>query len=91
MSDASVILHAAFPESLAAPGVAAVVRAPAEEIAEHEGVEPPSVEVHADRVELRGALPDPVLIAIAAQLRRATGRWHRAKYGAPLWQGDTGA
>lgn len=88
MDDARIILHAAGPESLADQGVASLVRATAEEIAEHEGVATPIVEVHPDRVELSATLPDPVLVAIAAQLRRTTGRWHLAKYGVPLWQGD---
>ncbi len=91
MSDACIILHAAYAESLADPAVAGVVRATAEEIAEHEGVAAPEVRVHPDRVELRSPLPDTVLVAITSQLRRTTGRWHLAKYGSPLWQGQSGA
>jgi hypothetical protein len=30
----------------------------------------------------------PILLAIAAEVRRSTGRWHLAKHGSPLWQGE---
>jgi len=81
-------LHAAYPSSLADPGLAALVRAVAEETAEHQGVPPPAVTIFADRIELDAELPHAVLVAIAAEVRRATGRWHRAKFGTPLWQGE---
>lgn len=83
-----VTLHAAFPGSLRDPSVRDIVRACAEETAEHQGVATPSVEIHDDRVELAAPLPQTVLVVLAAELRRATGRWHRAKFGAPLWQGE---
>ena len=52
------------------------------------GVDTPEVRIFDDRVELTGPIPQHVLVAIAAELRRATGSWHAAKYGAPLWQGQ---
>jgi hypothetical protein len=33
-------------------------------------------------------LPAAILLAITTEVRRATGRWHRAKYGCPLWSGE---
>ncbi len=85
---ATITLHAAHPTSLADPTLAQLLRACAEETAEHHGIEPPAVAVFDDHIELRADVPQPVLLAIAAELRRTTGRWHRAKYGAPLWRGE---
>jgi hypothetical protein len=81
-------LHAAHPRSLADPALAALIRACAEETAEHQGVLAPSVELFEDRIELSAELPAPILMAITTELRRATGRWYRSKYGSQLWQGD---
>ena len=33
-------------------------------------------------------LGSAILVAVANELRRATGKWHRAKYGVQLWQGE---
>ncbi len=88
MRSSRLILHAAHPQSLADPALAALIEACAQEIAEHQGVPPPSVELFADRIELTAALPTPVLLAITTELRRTTGRWYRAKHAASLWQGD---
>jgi hypothetical protein len=33
-------------------------------------------------------LPAAILLAITTEVRRATGRWHRAKYGCALWSGE---
>jgi hypothetical protein len=85
---ARLTLHAAYMASLAPVGVADVVRATIVETAELHGVSPPNVEVFPDRVELDGDLPDAVLIALAARVRAATGRWHAMKYGSALWRGD---
>ncbi len=84
----SLALHAAHPDSLADPALAALVRACAEETAEHQGVAAPTVRVFDDRIELEADLPQPVLLAIVAEVRRSTGRWHRAKHGIPLWHGE---
>lgn len=83
-----VTLHAAHPTSLSDPALAELVRACAQETAEHQGVQAPSVALFADHIELSAELPLPVLVAITAEVRRATGRWHRAKFGVPLWQGE---
>lgn len=83
-----IALRAAYPDSLADPSLAALVTACAQETAEHQGVAAPSVAIHGDRVELVAELPNAVLLAIATEVRRATGRWHRAKYGTPLWYGE---
>lgn len=83
-----VTLHAAFPSSLADPRVAELVRACAQETAEIQGVPAPLVEIADGRVELSGAIPMPILLAIAAELRRSTGRWHLAKHGTALWRGE---
>ena len=85
---ARVTLHAAFPRALADPALAALVRACAEETAEIQGVSTPDVTLFDDRVELDGEIPTPVLLAIAAEVRRATGRWHRQKHGIALWRGE---
>jgi hypothetical protein len=85
---ARVTLHAAFPQALADPAVAALVRACAEETAEIQGVPTPDVTLFDDRIELDGEIPTPVLLAIAAEVRRATGRWHIAKHGSALWRGE---
>jgi Zn-dependent M32 family carboxypeptidase len=84
----SLALHAAHPNSLADPALAALVRACAEETAEHQGVAAPTVRVFDNRIELEAELPQAVLLAIAAEVRRATGRWHRAKHGSALWHGE---
>lgn len=83
-----IALRAAFPNSLADPALAALITACAQETAEHQGVAAPLVQIHGDRVELTADLPQPVLLAIATEVRRATGRWHRAKYGSALWYGE---
>ena len=83
-----VTLHAAHPTSLDDPALAALVKACAEETAEHHGIAPPEVTMLAGRIELRAEVPTPLLLAIAAEVRRATGRWHAAKYGVQLWRGD---
>ena len=85
---ARVTLHAAFPQALADPALAALVRACAEETAEIQGVPPPDVTRFDDRIELDGEIPTPELLAIAAEVRRATGRWHIAKHGSALWRGE---
>ena len=84
----TVTLHAAHPTSLADPALAALLRACAEETAEHQGVAAPAVRLFDDHIELEADLPMPVLLAITAEVRRATGRWHLAKFGARLWQGE---
>jgi hypothetical protein len=85
---ARVTLHAAFPRALADPALAALVRACSEETAEIQGVSTPDVTLFDDRVELDGEIPTPVLLAIAAEVRRSTGRWHLAKHGSALWRGE---
>jgi hypothetical protein len=83
-----ITLHAASPASLRDPQLADLVRACAHETAEHQGVIAPEVEVFDDRIELSAPLPAAILLAITTEVRRATGRWHRAKYGCPLWSGE---
>lgn len=85
---AAITLHAAHPKSLADPALADLLRACAEETAEHHGIAPPAVTLFDDHIELRAEVPQTVLLAIAAEVRRSTGRWHRAKYGTPLWHGE---
>jgi hypothetical protein len=85
---ARVTLHAASPTALADPALAALIGACGEETAEIQGVAIPTVELFDDRLELSGAVPMPILLAIAAEVRRSTGRWHVAKHGAPLWRGE---
>ena len=85
--NARVTLHAAFPRALADAALADLVRACAQETAEIQGVPVPTVRLFDDRLELDGAMPMPILLAIAAEVRRATGRWHLAKHGSQLWQG----
>jgi hypothetical protein len=87
MTPARVTLHTAFPSALADPSLAALVRACVEETAEIHGVSVPTVALFDDRIELDGEMPMPVLLAIAAEVRRSTGRWHVAKYGTALWRG----
>lgn len=86
--NARVTLHAAFRGALADPALAALIRARAQESAEIQGVAAPTVEILDDRAELSAPLPMPVLVAIATELRRSTGRWHLAKHGSRLWQGE---
>jgi len=88
MTPHRLTLHAAFPTSLASPAIADLVRASVAETAERHGVEAPQVEVFEDSIELSAPLPPAVLLAIANEVRRATGRWHLAKHGAPLWRGE---
>lgn len=85
---ARVTLHAASGNALADGALADLVRACAQETAEIQGVPVPHVRMFDDRVELEGAMSMPILLAIAAEVRRSTGRWHRAKHGSQLWQGD---
>ena len=86
--NARVTLHAATPTSLADAPLADLIRACAQETAEIQGVAVPSVELFDDRLELSGAIPMPILLAIAAEVRRSTGRWHLAKHGSQLWHGE---
>ncbi len=83
-----VTLHAAHPTSLDDPALAALVKACAQETAEHHGIAAPEVTLLADRIELRANVAMPLLLAIAAEVRRSTGRWHTAKHGAQLWRGE---
>ncbi len=87
MTEQRVTLHTAYPNSLADEGVAAIVHASALEAAERQGVASLHVVIHDDRVELIAPLPPAVMLALAAQLRRTTGRWHQAKFGVALWRG----
>jgi hypothetical protein len=84
----TVTLHAAHPTSLADPALAALLRACAEETAEHHGITAPGVVGHDDHIELTADVPQAILLAIAAEVRRATGRWHRQKHGIALWRGE---
>ena len=84
----AITLHAAYPDSLADPALADLVRACAQETAEHHGFAAPEVRFGSDHLELRADIPAPTLLAIATEVRRATGRWHRAKFGSPLWHGE---
>jgi hypothetical protein len=86
--NARVTLHAATPTSLADAPLAGLIRACAQETAEIQGVAVPTVELFDDRLELSGVIPIPILLAIAAEVRRSTGRWHLAKHGSQLWQGE---
>jgi hypothetical protein len=88
MTPARVTLHAATPTALADSALAELIRAGAQETAEIHGIAVPEVRIFDDRLELSGAVPMPILLAIAAEVRRATGRWHLAKHGAALWQGE---
>ena len=88
MTPHRLTLHAAFPTSLTSPAIADLVRASVAETAERHGVEAPQVKVFDDSIELTAPLPPAVLLAIANEVRRATGRWHLAKHGAPLWRGE---
>ena len=85
---ARVTLHAASSTALADTALADLVRACAQETAEIQGVPVPAVRMFDDRVELDGTMPMPILLAIAAEVRRSTGRWHRAKHGSQLWRGE---
>jgi predicted DsbA family dithiol-disulfide isomerase len=86
--NARVTLHAATPTALADQALAALIRACAQETAEIQGVAVPTVALFDDRLELSGAMPMPILLAIAGEVRRSTGRWHLAKHGSQLWQGE---
>ena len=88
MQQSRIKLHAAYERSLADPLVADLVVASAHEVAERQGVASPEVSVHPDHVELSAALPQAVLLSVATELRKVTGRWHRAKFGTPLWRGE---
>jgi hypothetical protein len=71
------------------PDVRRIVVAAAEGIAERTGVRLLSIEPAADAVTLTVEGPTLVAVGFAAELRRATEQWHRAKYGQPLWSDDT--
>lgn len=88
MNPNRITLHAAFSTSLASAAIADLVRASVAETAEHHGVQAPQVAVFDDCIELTAPLSPTVLLAIANEVRHATGRWHRAKYGSPLWRGQ---
>lgn len=83
-----IVLHAVSPDALGDPALADLVRAVVLETAERQGVAPPEIEVHPDRIELAADRPVAILVALAAEVRRATGRWHRARHDAPLWKGE---
>jgi len=83
-----IILRAAYPASLESAALRDLVRASVAETAEHQGLSTPDTEIHPDRIEILVAAPGPVALALATEVRRATGLWHRRKYGTPLWLGE---
>ncbi len=88
MQPIRIILRAAYPASLESAALQDLVRASVAETAEHQGLPTPTTEMHADRIEILVAAPGPVALALATEVRRATGLWHRRKYGTPLWLGE---
>lgn len=67
------------------PDVRRIVVSTAEAIAERSGVDLLERIVEPDAMRLTIAGPTLVALGFAAELRRVTESWHRAKYGAPLW------
>lgn len=85
-SVSTVTLRALEGEPLADLGVRSTVIATAEAIAERTGVHLVSVRAEPDRVVLTVEVDRIAAIGFAAELRKLTTNWHRAKFGgAPLW------
>ncbi|MFO0828253.1 MAG: hypothetical protein U0572_08895 [Phycisphaerales bacterium] len=70
---------------LANAGVRGIVRATAEAIAERVGVKLVALDDDDDSVTATLEAPQVVALGFAAELRRLTEQWHRAKYGRGLW------
>ncbi|MFM7260705.1 MAG: hypothetical protein ACKO3W_08885 [bacterium] len=88
MEPTRIILRAAYPSSLESAALQDLIRASVAETAEHQGLSTPTTEIHPDRIEILVAAAGPIALALAAEVRRTTGLWHRRKYGAPLWLGE---
>jgi hypothetical protein len=88
MEPTRITLRAAHPSSLEDPALQELLRASLAETAEHQGIPAPDAAIFADRVEIVAPVPLPIAIALVSEFRRATGAWHRRKYGAPLWHGE---
>ena len=70
---------------LGSDDVRRIVIATAEAIAERTGVRLIATSVEGNALTLTVAGPPLVAVGFAAELRRVTEAWHRAKFGNPLW------
>lgn len=82
---ASIVLRALSGEPLAHEETRNTVTAAARAIAERNGVTIESLTVLADRVRATLVGEELVAIGFAAELRRATEQWYRARHGTSLW------
>lgn len=82
----TITLRAPHGAPLADAKIRDLVVATAHSIAERSGVTPISITAERDRVTAVLPLDRIAALGFAAELRRLTDRWHRAKFGgAPLW------
>jgi hypothetical protein len=85
----TVTLRSRRPPGSATPltdeNVRRIVISSVEGIAERMGIPLLAVESDEDSVTLTVAAPQLVAMSFAAELRRVTDRWHRTKFGTPIW------
>lgn len=85
-----VVLRARFGRPLADARLRSMVTASAHALAERQGIVLRAVAAGDDRISITLEADRIVAMGFAAELRRTTERWHRAKTGATLW-GETDA
>lgn len=70
---------------MADENVQRIVLATIEGIGERMGITLADVRHDDDSVTLTIEAPQLVAVSFAAELRRVTDAWHRAKFGTPIW------
>ena len=67
------------------PAIRDLVAATAEAIGERHGVGVRVISAEGDAIEVAVAGGDVAALGLVAELRRLTDRWHRGRFGSPLW------
>ncbi len=83
----TITLRARIGRPLDDPAVRDLVVATAESIGERHGVRVRVLEAGGDAMTIAVEGGDLPAVGLAAELRRATDRWHRGRHGVPLWSG----
>jgi hypothetical protein len=81
----TLVLRARIGRPLDDPSVRDLVAATAEAIGERQGVAVRVIAAGGDAIEVAVAGGEVAALGLVAELRRLTDRWHRGRFGSPLW------
>ena len=84
-------LRARIGRPLDDPAVRDLVAATAEAIGERQGVAVRVRSAGGDAIEVAVAGGELAALGLVAELRRLTDRWHRGRFGSPLWAAPSDA